>query len=161
MYEICALTGHRELPQNFPVNELYDTLEELIRGGCTRFRCGMASGFDLEALSCLSDLRQKYVFTIEACIPYAGHVQSFSSEEQLRYRVLLSWCEEKKVLYPEYTRGCYLARDRYMVDGADILVAYCTRQKGGAAYTVRYARERGVPVRFIGARYGRQDDFFC
>lgn len=152
MYEVCALTGHRDLPENFSVNELYDTLEDLIRGGCRRFRCGMAQGFDLAALSCLTDLRQKYVFTIEACIPYAGHIRSFPQNERERYRLLLSWCEEKTVVCPAYTRGCYLARDRYMVDGADVLVAFCTKQSGGTAYTVRYARGQGVPVVFVGAR---------
>ena len=36
-----------------------------------------------------------------------------------------------------------------MVDRADILFAYCVKEKGGAAYTVRYAEEKGVPVRFF------------
>ncbi len=149
MYEVCALTGHRDLPDNFSVNALYDALEALIRGGCRLFRCGMARGFDLTALQCLVDLRQKYLFGIEACIPYAGHGSSFPPAERKLYRTLLSWCEKSTVLFPAYTRGCYLARDRYMVDGADILLAYCTRESGGTAYTVKYAREQGVPVQIL------------
>lgn len=144
--KICALTGHRELPVRYNVNAVYDALEKRIRGGCGRFRCGMARGFDLAALECLADLRQRYRFSIEACIPYAGHERGFSPEERGRYRVLLSWCDEKTVLFPAYTRGCFLARDRYMVDGADELLAYCVKESGGAAYTVRYAEKTGVPV---------------
>ncbi len=150
MYEICALTGHRELPPSFSENVLFDALEEVIQAGCTCFRCGMARGFDLLALSCLVRLRQKYVFSIEACIPYTGHWRSFSAEERKQYRLLLSWCERRTVLFPAYTRGCFLARDRYMVEGADLLLAYCTKERGGAAYTVEYAKRAGVPVKYIG-----------
>lgn len=146
MGKICALTGHRELMQGFCVNRLYDTLEEKILKGYTFFRCGMARGFDLKALECLVDLRQKHVFTVEACIPYAGHVRSFPPAERERYKMLLSWCEERTVLFASYVNGCFLARDRYMVDGADLLLAYCIRQQGGAAYTVQYAKKKGVPV---------------
>ena len=149
MGKICALTGHRELMQGFCVNRLYDTLEEKILKGYTFFRCGMARGFDLKALECLVDLRQKHVFTVEACIPYAGHGNAFPPAEKKQYRTLLSWCDKTTVLYPAYTRGCYLARDRYMVDGADILLAYCTRESGGTAYTIKYAREQGVPVQML------------
>lgn len=147
--KICAITGHRELPVRYNVNAVYDALEELIRGGCTHFRCGMARGFDLAALGCLVDLRKKYPFTIEACIPYAGHDRGFSPEERARFRSLLAWCDKETVLFSAYTRGCFLARDRYMVDGADVLFAYCVRESGGAAYTVKYAEKKGVPVIFV------------
>ena len=150
MNKICALTGHRALPADFSVNQLYDLFEELILGGFACFRCGMAQGFDLAALQCLADLRQKYRFTIEACIPYEGHGSNFPCEDRRRYDALLSWCEEKTVLFPAYTRGCFLARDRYMVNGADLLVAYCVKETGGAAYTVKYAMQKGVPVRYVG-----------
>ena len=110
----------------------------------------MARGFDLAALECLTDLRQKYDFTIEACIPYEGHEFSFPLAVRKQYLALLSWCEEKTVLFPAYTKGCFLARDRYMVNGADLLLAYCQKEKGGAAYTVAYARKQGVPVRMFG-----------
>ena len=81
----CALTGHRALPQNFNVNALYDALEERIRAGCDRFLCGMARGFDLTALKCLADLREKYKITLVACIPYRGQVRSMQQEERALY----------------------------------------------------------------------------
>ena len=146
MRKSCALTGHRELPSDFNKNVLYDTLEELIQEGCDHFLCGMAAGFDLLALDCLVSLKQKYKFTIEACIPFEGQEKGFSFAEKWKYRTLIDWCDKKTVFFERYQNGCYLVRDRYMVDGADVVLAYCTRDTGGTAYTVRYAKEKNVPV---------------
>lgn len=146
----CALTGHRELPEQFDRNALYDALEELIRGGCDCFLCGMAKGFDLLALECLISLKQRYKIEIEACIPYAGQECSFSAADKKRYRAMLPWCDEKSVLFPAYFNGCFLARDRYMVEKADVVFAYCVQKSGGAAYTVSYAQKKGIRVRFFG-----------
>lgn len=149
MRKTCALTGHRALPPDFDKNRLCDTLEELIKGGCDTFLCGMAEGFDLLALDCLADLRQKYKFFIEACIPFEGQELSFRDLEKARYRNLIQWCDRKTVLFESYQNGCYLVRDRYMVDCADFVLAYCTKSTGGTAYTVKYAKEKNIPVQFI------------
>ena len=146
----CALTGHRALPPDFDRNALYDGLEELILNGYNRFLCGMAMGFDLLALDCLVSLRSRYRIQIEACVPFDGQESKFPLEEKRRYRDLIAWCDVVHILYPSYQNGCYLARDRYMVERADLLFAYCTRDKGGTAYTVNCARELGVEVKLLG-----------
>ena len=140
------MTGHRELPPDFDKNKLYDKLEELIAGGCDTFFCGMAEGFDLLALQCLADLKQKYRFYIEACVPYEGQEGGYSPENKRLYRSLISWCDREVVFFTSYRNGCYLVRDRYMVDCADVVLAYCTKDTGGTAYTVKYAAEKKTPV---------------
>ena len=146
MGNTCALTGHRRLPANFDKVALYEALEAMIIRGCDRFLCGMARGFDLEALECLTRLRKKYPIALVACIPYRGQESGFPEREKEKYRALLKQCDERVYLSGEYSQGCLLARDRYMVDRADVLLAYCTRKTGGTAYTVRYAAEKGVAV---------------
>ena len=150
MEKICALTGHRDLPEDFDTNALYDALEELIKGGYTYFCCGMARGFDLVALECLVDLKQRYHVRIEACIPYAGYEHGMPASCRKKFRTLLSWCEIKTVLSPTFFNGCFLARDRYMVEKADLLLAYCKRATGGAAYTVKCAERSGKEIVYIG-----------
>lgn len=145
----CALTGHRVLPPFFDRNLLYDKLEELLLGGTGRFLCGMAQGFDLTALACLVDLKQRYRFAIEACIPYEGQAQRFCTEVRRAYFSLLEWCDKKTVLFDHYREGCFLARDRYMVDRADVILAYCLKKTGGTAYTVDYAVKRGKTVEYL------------
>ena len=145
----CALTGHRDLPENFDVNKLYDLLEQTILDGYDTFYCGMARGFDLLALDCLVSLGRKYHLKLIACIPYIGQERSFPQEEKERYQKLLEWCDEKKVLNAYYFNGCCQIRDRYMVDEADLVVAYCTKDKGGTAYTVSYADKQGKEIRIL------------
>ena len=145
----CALTGHRALPPDFNVNGLYDKLEELILRGCDTFFCGMAQGFDLTALKCLVSLKQKYKFYLEACIPYEGHESGFSAESKKDFYELISWCDKKSVMFEKYRDGCFLVRDRYMVDCADAVLAYCTKRTGGTAYTVNYAMKKSKPVIFV------------
>ena len=145
----CALTGHRAVPDTFDGNALYDKLEELIQGGCDTFFCGMAKGFDLLALGCLVDLKKKYNIYIEACIPFAGQEKGYTERDRKRYRSMLEWCDRKTVLFEEYQSGCYHARDRYMVDCADTVLAYCVKDTGGTAYTVKYAKEKNIPVIYL------------
>ncbi len=145
----CALTGHRVLPENFDCKQLFDELEALIRGGCDTFFCGMAEGFDLMCLRLLTELRDRYSFFIEACVPCRGQENSFSAENKLLYRDLIKKCDKTTVLSERYKNGCFLVRDRYMVDCADFVFAYCTKNTGGTAYTVRYAQSAGKNVIFF------------
>lgn len=147
----CALTGHRDLPESFDVNRLYDLLEQVILDGYDTFYCGMARGFDLLALDCLVSLGGKYHLKLIACIPYLGQERNFSKSEKERYDELLGRCDEKKVFSNHYFNGCCQIRDRYMVDEADLVVAYCTKETGGTAFTVAYAGKRGKEIRRVEA----------
>ncbi len=147
--KVCALTGHRDLPENFDRNALHDALGALIDSGADTFLCGMATGFDLEALAMLVEYKQRKRIFLRACIPYEGQEARFGAAEKKKYRELLAWCDEKTVLFPSFRNGCYLARDRYMVDRCDVVLAYCTKETGGTAYTVNYAKQKGVEVIFL------------
>ena len=149
MKKTCAITGHRELPRDFDKNALYDELDNLVREGCDEFLCGMAEGFDLTALDCLLSLREKYPLILHACIPFAQQDKYFSHDNKKLYAKLLAACNVKTVLSESYFEGCFLARNRFMVDRCDVLFAYCTQKTGGTRYTVNYARKAGIPVLFF------------
>lgn len=142
----CALTGHRVLPANFDEKKLSEELESLIKEGYTYFYCGMAEGFDLIALKALIDLKKHYSIKIEACVPHRGQENHFSAEMKTLYRSLFSQCDETSVFFEKYTEGCFLICNRYMVDKSDCIYAYCTRNTGGTAYTVRYAESKGKKI---------------
>ena len=142
----CALTGHRILPETLDRRMLFDELEALIKEGYSSFFCGMAEGFDLLMLEFLVELKERYPLYLEACVPFQGQERTFSEENRALYRALIKKCDRVTVLFEKYKNGCYLARDRYMVDCCDLLFAYCTRSSGGTAYTVRYARSVGKTV---------------
>lgn len=146
---MCALTGHRELPADFDREALSERLYLLVEGGCDGFLCGMAPGFDLLALEQIVKLKEKRTLYVEACIPYKGHEKRLPLAERERYERLLGKCDRKTVLFDGYRNGCFLARDRYMVDCADVVLAYLVRRSGGTAYTVNYAVRKGVAVIYV------------
>lgn len=146
---ICALTGHRILPGDFDRAALSERLELLIRGGCDGFLCGMAPGFDLLALEILVEIKKERRIYLEACIPYPGQERRYSLKDRERYEKLLGACDQKTVLFDGYRDGCFLARDRYMVDCADVVLAYLAKKSGGTAYTVNYASKKGVAVIYL------------
>lgn len=49
--------------------------------------------------------------------------------------------------YAQYGRKAPLLRNKLIVDCADLVVAIWDGSSHGTAFTVNYARERGVPVR--------------
>lgn len=145
----CALTGHREFLSGEEQSRLFEKLRSLILGGCDGFLCGMASGFDLAAMEYLIRLKREHPLFLEACLPYEGYLERLSVQMRRKCEVLLEGCDRQTVLSPCYEKGCFLARDRYMVERADLVLAYFRQQKSGTAYTVHYALSRGATVLYL------------
>ena len=156
---ICAVTGHR--PQKFPFgyNEadmrcvmlkarLHREIARRITEGYTDFLSGAALGVDTWFMESVLKFRQKVgEITLTAVLPCAGQADRWTEEAKMRYRELLRQCDRVITLQERYTSGCMLARDRYLVDHADGLIAvYDGGSEGGTAYTVRYARQREKTV---------------
>ena len=51
-------------------------------------------------------------------------------------------------------REAYLERDRHLVNGSAYCIAYCTRDCGGTAYTLRYARQEGLKIYNVALKDG-------
>lgn len=148
MSNVCALTGHRDLDEDFDCAALEKAVISLIERGIKTFYCGMARGFDLVAAECVlshADLGAQLV----ACVPCEGQENRFSRVDKVRYSRILDECAEKKVLAPHYYCGCMLKRDEFMVDSCEVLVAYLRKKKGGTYYTVRYAAAQGKEIIYI------------
>ena len=142
-----ALSGHRVLAKNFDVSALGRALDELLQQGAECFLCGMALGFDLLCGELLADRKAAgAAFKLVACIPCADQAEKFSAAARARYEAVLAACDERVVLFPSYEHGCMFARNRYMVERCDLLLAYLTSERGGTFYTVRYAEKKGKRV---------------
>ena len=134
----CVFTGHRELPSDFPKKKLKEEIKKLIALGVDTFLCGMAIGFDLLAAETVLSLKRKYPHVkLVACIPCIGQEKYFSKSDQKRYASAVKKADEKVILSDSYYRGCMQVRDKYMAERGDVMIAYCTKKEGGAAYTVR------------------------
>ncbi len=137
-YTACVFTGHRELGDDFSAKKLRNAIEEQIKKGVIDFYNGMAKGFDLAAATAVVKLKKKYPqIRLIACVPCYGQEKYFSEKDKKTYVATLKKADEKIVLSQQYFRGCMQARDRYMAERADGMIAYCKKDEGGAAYTVK------------------------
>ena len=134
----CVFTGHRELGTDFSKKKLKEEVKKLILQGVDTFLCGMAMGFDLVAAETVLSLKRKHTqIKLIACIPCIGQEKYFSKADQKRYVTAVKKADEKVILSDSYYRGCMQVRDKYMAERGDVMIAYCKKKEGGAAYTVK------------------------
>lgn len=52
--------------------------------------------------------------------------------------------DKVKVLAPHYYNGCMQKRNRHLVDCSSACICFLTKHEGGTAYTVDYAKQKGL-----------------
>ena len=155
----CAFTGHR--PRKFPwgYNEadarcvaLKETLAaeiaKLVKAGYTDFFSGMAEGADTwAALAVLALKKENSALRLHCVLPCEGQADGWSASARELYHSILVQADEVIYVNREYSKGCMLDRNRYLVDHAACLLAiYNGEWRGGTAMTVRYAGKLGREV---------------
>ena len=137
----CCVTGHRDIPVEkvpYVQDKLYQELLQTIQDGCTHFVSGFAAGVDLIFAGIVADLKSKYPITLEAAIPYLGRMDT----PDKAFQRLLKECDIVQVHTDQYSKGCYMVRNRYMVDCSALVIAvHDGRKSGGTAATIKYARQ--------------------
>ena len=138
----CVFTGHRILEKDFSVRKLKKEIKKAVEAGVETFYNGMAMGFDLIAAEKVLELRKKNPqIKLIACVPCYGQEKNFSDKDKKRYVAILKKADETVVLSENYYKGCMLVRDKYMADRGEMMICYCKRDTGGAAYTVKYFKK--------------------
>lgn len=151
--QTCCFTGSRQIPPGLaPI--LKEKTEKIILGllpsGVRFFGVGGALGYDTIAAECVLDLRAVFPqIRLILILPCLDQSKNWGAENVRRYNLIKSKAD--KVVYTSgpYTRSCMFRRNRHLVDNSSICVAYCPHATGGTAYTVGYAKKRGLPVIFL------------
>lgn len=148
----CCFTGHRIIPR-----DQYDTIaarteikirELILKHGIRFFGVGGAIGYDTLAAQILFRLRDTDFPEIKVILvyPFEGFDSRWTDAQKETYTRMLPKYNKRVCVAPAASREAYLARDRHLVDNSSICVAYCTRNSGGTAYTVRYAHDKGLKI---------------
>ena len=146
----CCFTGHRTLSdaersELVPLIDRY--LFAIYEAGCREFRTGGALGFDTLAAQRVLALREKYPSCkLHLILPCQGQENDWSLEKRVLYRKISERADRVTCLHDSYTKGCMYERNRALVDGCDVVIAYLKQEKGGTAYTCGYAEKHGVRV---------------
>lgn len=135
---VCTFFGHKDTPKNIEPT-LRATLVDLIENhGTNMFYVGNNGSFDAMVRRQLEDLSNTYPIT---------------------YNVVLAYLPAKKSEYDDYTntilpdgiettpkRFAISWRNKWMVQQADVVVTYVTRNFGGAAQFKALAQRQGKTV---------------
>ena len=131
---IVTFCGHGDFHgENAVMDWLRETVEALILRGADDFLLGGYGGFDTCAATMVWDLKKKYP-TIRSTLvlPYLDHSVDAAKYDGTLYPPL------EKV--PK--RYAISKRNEYMINEADVVVAYVTHDWGGAAKTLAYAKRK-------------------
>lgn len=147
--KICCFTGHRSLwddPGEIR-SVLSVLLDNMIIGGYTVFRAGGALGFDMVAAEAvLAKKEEGRNIRLELMLPCPEQAEKWNAESKARYRRILLLADSKSYIADSYTPSCMHDRNRKLVEGSSLCIAYKKHEKGGTAYTCRYAEKQGVTV---------------
>ena len=154
----CAFTGHRAAKLPWGYNEydprcvelkqrILDTAEAVYSAGYTHFICGMADGCDIYFCEAILSLRSEHPeITLEAAVPFEGQADRWPVRQRQRYERLICECDKTTLIQREYSPGCMMKRNQYMVDNAELLIACYDGKTGGTFNTLRYALEKDVKI---------------
>ena len=150
MSKICCFTGHRDIPLSDyekVMTSLKTTVSSLIDEGYTVFRAGGAMGFDSIAALCILDFKAENPdIKLHLILPCKNQDKYFSAPEKRAYQFAIDRADDVIYMQNKYSNGVMQIRNRALVDGADICVAYITRLTGGTYQTVNMARRAGLKV---------------
>jgi len=149
-YRSCSFSGHRDIPEA-EISKIYahltPLLRELIDNGCTDFYAGGALGFDTIAALIVLQLRGEYPdIKLHLLLPYADQSKAWEQSDCDTYEFIKSHTNSFEYLSKDYYRGCMQARNKALVDKSELVVCYMTRNIGGTANTIRYAKSCGRRV---------------
>ena len=152
--ETVCFTGHRSIPRDAALllpTRLKATLEALIARGARRFRAGGAMGFDTVAALCVLELQEKYSsISLDLILPCRDQSKLWNDQNRTVYESIIASASTINYVSDHFTAWCMHERNRRLVDGSQVCVAYLTHSGGGTAYTFSYALTRGLEVINLG-----------
>ncbi len=157
----CAFTGYRPMKMPFGYDEesplaldfrrrLRETIEVLILMGFRHMISGGAQGMDIMAAEIVLSFKKEFSdLTLEMAVPYEKQAASWSEDYRARWQRCIDEADMVTIVSHEYTKQCLFARNRYMVQQADLLLACYDGKEGGTKMTVDYAKRSGCRVCII------------
>lgn len=131
---------------------IWQEVHRYIKDGYSTFYCGAARGADIlwgEIILAEKETNCPELKLI-CVIPFKKQTRGWGIIEKMRYRELMLRSDRIVQLYDSYQRGCYRARNHYMIDNSDVLIAiYNGEPKDGTACTVEYAKRQGKEIVII------------
>lgn len=146
---VC-FTGHRNIPENVKplLSQLLpQILDGLYLRGARIFKAGGAIGFDTMAAQAVVDLKARTNdkdIKLHLCLAAPDQSKKFNQFDSIIYRMVFDIADSYSYEAEKCSSSAYMSRNRRLLEGSDVCVAYCTMQKGGTYYTCTKALTGGI-----------------
>ena len=148
--QTCCFTGHRIIPDcDFErVKQcLEDVVVKAILNGYRYFGVGGALGFDTLAAQTVLQLKPEYPeIKLILVLPCLFQTKGWQETDIQIYEWIKKHADKVVYIGKEYTNDCMFKRNRHLVDYSSLCICYCTKNTGGTAYTVNYAKLNGLKI---------------
>ena len=122
-------------------------IEEQIKAGVVFYGAGGALGFDTLAAQIVLDMKKEYPqLRLILVLPCEDQSRGWRSEDIAAYEDIKRKSDKVVYVSRQYTPDCMHRRNRHLVDHSVSCICYLTRNTGGTAYTVDYARRKGLCI---------------
>ncbi len=152
--KVCSFTGYR--PSKLPFlgdknSEKYQSLRELLKAeiiglaqkNITFFQTGMARGIDLLCGELVLEIRKEFDVHLFCAIPCKNQCCGWSGADVEAYNRLLSAASGVTYITSDnYSNGCMMKRNRFLVDTSQYVLAVYDGQRGGTMSTINYAKKK-------------------
>ena len=131
---IVTFCGHAQISQSEKIEKwLYDVTQKLIEQGATTFYLGGYGAFDSLAASVLREQKKQYPqIELVLVLAYLNTGRNTSGYDSTVYPPLETTPRRFAISH----------RNRWMVEASDVVVAYVLHDWGGAATTLRCAKQK-------------------
>lgn len=104
-------------------------------------------GFDTIAAQAVLSVKETHPeVKLILVLPCENQTKYWEQQDIDVYNDIKLRADEVKVLAPHYYNGCMQKRNRHLVDFSSTCICFLTGHKGGTAYTVDYAKQKGLDI---------------
>lgn len=144
---VCCCFGHRDVVDDIS-NELKNAVQLAIQKGCSVFMLGGNGDFDHRFASAVRSAKRSspHIRLILVKPRFSNIWNTYKEHYDALYDTILVPVELADVHY----KSAIAARNRWMVDRSDMIIAYVHRDFGGAYTAVCYAEKQQKEIVNIG-----------
>ena len=138
-----SFIGHREIPVSRDLDERLEAdIFELIRTKeYVEFYVGRNGDFDILVASIIKRVQKKLREDNNSLILVIPYVLKDMEYYEKYY---------DEIIYPVegvHFKSAITARNRWLVENSDLLLAYVSKSEGGAATCLKYAQKQGIKIK--------------
>lgn len=159
-FKTVCFTGHRHIyafEKQALSEALHEEIERQLHAGARLFRTGGALGFDTMAAQAVLKLREKHSdVLLELILPCPSQDTLWQPQDRQIYKQILEQADNVQYVGSQYYNGILQLRNRRLVQGTDVCIAYLKNSHGGGtAYTSALALRLGLEFINLADRQAR------